>query len=66
MNHLHDSGKRCSKQRHSRRQSTRYIGRITLVALACLTLCSVQVAAQSTGADAAKPHRSVYRKLTRG
>jgi pilus assembly protein CpaC len=55
MNHLHDSGKRCSKQRHSRRQSTRYIGRITLVALACLTLCSVQVAAQSTGADAARP-----------
>jgi len=55
MNHLHDSGKRCSKQRHPHRESTRHIGRITLVALACLTLCSMQVAAQSTGADAAKP-----------
>ena len=51
MNHLHRSG----KQRDPRSEAKRHIGPITLVALACLTLCTAQVDAQSTGADAAKP-----------
>jgi pilus assembly protein CpaC len=55
MNHLHDNGTRRSKQRGPRSESKRHIGQITLVALACLTLCSAQVDAQSTGANAAKP-----------
>jgi pilus assembly protein CpaC len=55
MNHLHDNGTRRSKQRGPRSESKRHIGQITLVALACLTLCSSQVDAQSTGANAAKP-----------
>ena len=55
MNHLHDNGTRRSKQRGPRSESKRHIGQITLVALACLTLCSAQVDAQSTGTDAARP-----------
>ena len=55
MNHLHDNGTRRSQQRAPRSESKRHIGQITLVALACLTLCSAQVDAQSTGAAAARP-----------
>jgi pilus assembly protein CpaC len=55
MNHHHDGAKRRSKQDQRHRATTRHLGRITLVALACLTLCSAQVEAQSAGSDTARP-----------
>jgi pilus assembly protein CpaC len=55
MNHIHDSGTRCIERRHPHRARARHAARITLIALACVSLCSAPVEAQSTGADAAKP-----------
>jgi pilus assembly protein CpaC len=55
MIHLPDTAARCDQRARAHRASTRHIGRLTVVALACLSLCSAPVGAQSTGADAAKP-----------
>ena len=54
MNHLHDSGTQRRPHSESKRKIEQ-IGRITLVALACLALCTTQVDAQSSGADTARP-----------